>query len=311
MAQKRIRCMRYSKFIEEVKCEVRKELGESVGVVSYPVRKNNGAVYEGLVIMDNRVNVSPTIYLNPYYHRYIDGVSIEEIIEDILRVYKENIPTEDFDIKSFIEFDNAKEHIIMKLVNTERNEEFLKEVPSIPFYDLSLVFLVDVSKYMGDFATILIHDQHMKLWDVTVEDLYELAKENTPKHLVPRLDDLHDVYEYISGEELPFMKEVGIKILTNHLHIHGATCIAYPEILKELYSIIEGSFYIIPSSIHEVLIFPEKTMPDGYTLEDIDVMVRQVNKTEIKNEEVLSDHAYLFDGEKLIWEQEEIESQEE
>ena len=40
---------------------------------------------------------------------------------------------------------------------------------------------------------------------------------------------LYERISTVSGEELPFMKEVGIKILTNHLHIHGATCIHTPE----------------------------------------------------------------------------------
>lgn len=289
--------MKYKEFMNAVKEEVAKQLDRNV--VICPVLKNNDTVYQGLIILDPVLNVSPTIYLDPYYHRYVDGQEFEEIIKDIIKTYKENLPTEDFDISKFMDFTKAKDKIIMKLVNTDKNKELLRDVPNIPFYDLSLVFLVDVSKFMGEFATILIHNQHLQCWDVIVDDLYNFAKENTPKLLPPRLDDLHDVFEDITGEDLSFLKELDAKILTNHLRIHGATCIAYPELLKEVYEIIEGSFIIIPSSIHEVLIIPEKNISEEHSIKDFNNMILEVNTTQLTKDEVLSNHAYYFDGTEL------------
>ena len=75
--------MRYQNFIETVKEHMQQELQKTVYV--YPVLKNNGAIYDGLVILDPILNISPTIYLNPYFHRYLDGVSLEDIYEDILK----------------------------------------------------------------------------------------------------------------------------------------------------------------------------------------------------------------------------------
>ena len=77
--------MRYQKFIETVKEHIKQDLHKSVYV--YPVLKNNGAIYDGLVIFDPLRNISPTIYLNPYYHRYLDGVPLEDIYEDIIQTY--------------------------------------------------------------------------------------------------------------------------------------------------------------------------------------------------------------------------------
>ena len=74
--------MRYQKFIETVKDYIQQELQKKVYV--NPVLKNNGAIYDGLVILDPTLNISPTIYLNPYYHRYLAGVCMEDIYEDII-----------------------------------------------------------------------------------------------------------------------------------------------------------------------------------------------------------------------------------
>lgn len=289
--------MKFQEFITAVREEVAKRTGKDV--VVHSVVKNNDSKYQSLVVIEPVLNVSATIYIDPYFHRYIDGESMEEIIEDIMKTYYENAPTKDFDISLIKDFNKAKSRIIMKVVNTKANKKLLQQVPNISFYDLSIVFLVDASQSIQSYATILIYNQHLKLWDITVEELYELAKENTPRQLQPRLDDLHDVFKGITGEEMPFLKDLRIQILTNHLHVHGATCIAYPELLKELYDIFEDNVIIIPSSVHEVLVFPESSMPEGYELEYLNDMVNCVNQTELANYEILSEHAYRFNGKDL------------
>lgn len=284
--------MRYQKFIENVKEHVKEVLQHNVYV--YPILKNNGTVYDGLVILDPVFNISPTIYLNPYYHRYLDGVSMEDIYEDILKTYQENLPQEDFDISVFTDYEKAKDHIIMKLVNAEKNVELLEMVPHILIYDLAIIFLCSVSNFMNEYATILIHNQHMEHWEVSTEDLYALAKVNTPRILPPRLDNLQDVFEYITHERLPFLEELNSSILTNRIKVHGATCMVYPGLLEEVAEIYEDNLVIIPSSLHEVLIIPEGNIGNEHTLRDFNPMIQEVNETQLMDIETLSDHAYLY-----------------
>ena len=284
--------MRYQKFIETVKEHIQQELQKTVYV--YPVLKNNGAIYDGLIILDPILNISPTIYLNPYFHRYLDGVSLEDIYEDILKTYHENLPQEDFDITLFRDYEKAQERIVMKLINAEKNKQLLKQVPHILVYDLAIVFQCSVSDFMNEYATILIYNQHLKLWNVTVEDLYETALINSPRILNSRLDNLHDVFAYITEESLSFLEELNISILTNHLRVHGATCMIYPGILDEISSIYQDDIIIIPSSIHEVLVFPKNNMPEGYTYDDLDAMIQEVNETQLTDDEILSDHIYCY-----------------
>lgn len=287
-----MRRMRYQKFIENVKNHLQEELQLKVHV--YPVLKNNGTVYDGMVIMDPVLNISPTIYLNPYYHRYLDGVSMEDIYEDILKTYHDNLPLEDFDISIFTDYEKAKERIIMKLVNARKNKELLRQVPHILIYDLAIVFLCSVSELMNDYATILIYNHHMNQWEKTPEDLYDIAKVNTIQLLPPRLDNLHDIFEHITEESLPFLEDLNCSILTNVLRIHGATCMVYPNLLEEISEVYEDNLVIIPSSIHEVLIIPEKNMGEDHSLENFTPLIQEVNETQLRDSEVLSDHAYLY-----------------
>lgn len=287
-----MRYMRYQNFIQTVKKHIKQELQKQVYV--YPVQKNNGAIYDGLIIIDPLVNISPTIYLNPYYHRYLSGISLEEIYADIIEVYHKNLPTEDFDISVFQDYEKAKDRIVMRLINAEKNQKLLQQVPHILIYDLAIVFLCNVSDYMDACATILIYNQHMKLWNADAETLYEVAKTNSIHQFPPRLDNLHDVFQHITDESLDFLEELNIYILTNHLRIYGATCMVYPDLLGEIADLYEDDLIIMPSSVHEVLILPTGNLPEDYTLDYLDMMIQTVNETELPDVEVLSNHIYHF-----------------
>ena len=165
--------MNYQTFLDNVIQHVSASVQNGQKVVLQPVIKNNGMVYDGLVIMDPVLNISPTIYLNPYYHRFLNGVSMEDIYEDILKTYYQNLPSKDFDISLFRDFEKAQKHIVLKLVNREKNEKLLKDVPYIEFQDLALIFVCIVNNFVKEYATILIHNQHLTLWNINLETLYQ------------------------------------------------------------------------------------------------------------------------------------------
>lgn len=287
--------MNYQTFLDHVVEHVSASVHNGQKVVLQPVIKNNGMVYDGLVIMDPVLNISPTIYLNPYYHRFLNGVSMEDIYKDILNTYYKNLPTKDFDISLFRDFEKASKMIAFKLVNREKNKELLKDVPYIEFQDLALIFICIVTNFRREYATILIHNQHLQLWDIDTETLYQVALENTPRLLPYKFENLENIipkHEYGSLSEL---QDFDMYILTNKIKIHGASCIAYPRLLKRIANFLEDNLVIIPSSIHEVLIIPESSIKGEYTMDDFQVMIEEANETTLTDDEMLSEHAYLFE----------------
>jgi len=283
--------MKYYEFTETIKNEMKDRLDKSKKVIINPVVKNNGTIYDGLIIIDPIHNISPTIYLNSYYHRYEDGVSMEDIIEDIMKTYEEYMPEEDFDISLFKDFEKAKERIIMKVVNTKNNEELVDEAPNVPFNDLSIIFCVAVSDFMNEVATILIKKEHLQFWGIEEDELYKIAMENTPKLLPYIFRNMEDV---LPDFEMPFPKEMEMYILTNQIKIIGAATIAYEGLLEHIAQELNDNFYIIPSSIHEVLIIPEKSIKEKYTFKEFYEMIEEVNVTQLTEEEVLSNNVYFY-----------------
>lgn len=213
---------------------------------------------------------------------------------------------ENVDMKYFLEYVNVKNNIVYKLIHTERNRELLEDIPYIEFLDLSIVFQCLISKKESHLETLLIHNVHTKLWGVTVEELYRAAEENTQKLLPHELRNMADVMEEIMKEEdaeefnhgdcmAELESTKPLYVLTNKKGIDGAVSMIYPGLLKDFADRIGSGFYIIPSSVHEVLLLPSENTEDRENLKD---MVKEINDTQMEAEEILSYSMYWFDKSK-------------
>ena len=291
--------MEFTNFTTLVQREVEKRAGENYRVKLNDVMKNNGVVLRGITLMQDDSNISPTIYLNPYYDAYENGdTTLGTVIDEVIDTYEKNKINRSIDMKFFLNYETVKSRIIFKLINTEKNRELLRDVPYIPFHDLSIVFQCLVSEERFGNASILIHNVHLQLWKVNARELYECALENTPLLQGYELADMNTVLEEmkalggIDDEEIEDMQqEVPMYVLSNKSRINGASCILYKDILKDFAMVVDKDLYVLPSSIHEVILLPSDGTQESEQLKE---MVREINQSQVEKEEVLSDSVYYY-----------------
>lgn len=295
--------MEYKKFVCMVEEKLNLKLEGGMKASKYSVVKNNGMEKTGMILESDEYNIAPAIYLEEFFEQYQKGMSIDRIVNEILEFYEKVKVEEDYDVSQLSLYENVKKKIAFKLVNTEKNQQMLKEVPHIPLLDLSIVFYILVDVDEKGSATIQIRNEHIENWNVNVEQLYKDAKLNV-KCLIPaRLMCMQQVIEKLcdisKGEEKDLLKakfppenKEFMYILTNSIHQFGAAVLAYPNILEMASRIIGEDFYLLPSSIHEVILIPKSKSPD---LKDLNEMINEVNETQVQEEEVLSDHAYYYE----------------
>ena len=72
----------------------------------------------------------------------------------------------------------------------------------------------------------------------------------------------------------------------------------YPELLQHLGETFGRDFYVIPSSIHEVILIPET---EEFSIEYFSDMVKGINEKQMYPTEVLSDSIYYYDKETLTF----------
>lgn len=311
-------------FIEEIKDVLQQELDGEYEIYLKEVTKNNSSIKKGLVLKNHDSNLAPTVYMEDFYKQYICGEKIENLAHSVMSVLLTHSTKKNFDISFFEDFSKIKDNIFCKLISKEKNEALLDNVPYVDFLDMAIVFYYMLDNTKEDFlkndtditASILIYNNHLELWNVDKKAVYECASYNTPLSFRATLDDMEvviremiinkikDNNEDMSDEEIseeynnsPLCKDIGsmrgkMYVLSNESRRYGATSLLYEDVLQGFANMIEGDFYILPSSIHEVILVPHNS---AYDVSDLYSMVKDVNEKEVPNEDILSDNVYYYD----------------
>lgn len=293
--------MEIKEFAEKVCSELERRLGNNYRVERKDETKNNGIIRHGFMVIGRNWNMAPTIYLDTYLDAYKSGLSFESIVQILLDICHREESKGLIDMNFFRSFEKVRDRICYYLIGKERNRKLLEDIPYIEFLDLAICFYY---AYHGDTiedGTILIHNSHMALWNTCTAELFGLAKRNTQRlfpwtccSLTEALKRLAEADGNIKIEKELFLQEVPLKILSNEKQIQGAICLLYPNVLDSLAHKEGHNLYIIPSSIHEVILLPDTGKePDATALKE---MIRDVNSTQVAPEEILSDNLYYYDA---------------
>ncbi|MGN0168913.1 MAG: DUF5688 family protein [Acetatifactor sp.] len=295
--------MELNEFTGKVRRAMEKEFGEEYRVELKEVRKNNGVMLHGLLIVSKERNVIPTIYLDSFWEAYEGGVTFAEIVSRLVEIYRKETCGKSINMDFFHDFRKVKDRICYRLIGRKTNEALLADVPHIDFLDLAICFFYAYSGPELGEGSILIHNSHMELWKTNTLELLEFAKKNTPRlfpgHVFSMEEMMEDILQEQKNEPLSgveeykeFLDAVPMKILSNEQKIQGAVCMLYEGLLEKMAAEYGKSFYILPSSVHEVILLPDK---GDESEEELKNMIHDVNRTQVAPEEVLSDSLYYYD----------------
>lgn len=324
--------MKFEEFREQVKKEVERMLTEEVTVTANQVTKNNGVVLHGITIAEKGSNIYPNIYLNNLYEEFVKGRPLSTIVYEIVVTYKKTKAGKKINMDFFKNYEIVREKVVFKLINYEKNEELLKKIPHIPFLDLAIVFYCVLQTEQFKNASILIQKEHCNTWKVDEKTLYEDAKKNVRRLLPEEIKSMEEILREMFCENMKSeiqesikrnlesdseislsdktieeivdqmmlevkagREEIPMYVLSNRSRSHGAACILYQNLIKNFADFLHKDVYILPSSVHEVILIPAE---ETDCQEKLSEMVREVNRTELDEEEILSDHVYLYSREK-------------
>ena len=284
-------------FTEIIKSEMEKIYSSKCKVDVLNVVKNNGLHLTGITIRNRESNMAPTIYLDGYFADYKDGRTMENICKEIVQMYEKNKVQKDFSLEQVTDFKNVKDRICFKLVNREKNAELLADTPYVEYQDLAVVFYILVSKDKSGITSITVRNSLMDMWGMDADILYYLAKKNTQRLFRGRVLSMMEVMAEIIGDSADAFEDSAFPmyVATNVFKMNGACILLYDGVLKKFAEKIGGDFYILPSSVHEVIFVPANgDMNARYLIQ----MVKEVNTTEVAPDEVLSDNVYIYHADK-------------
>lgn len=295
------------RFAEQIKAEIKSFLpekyqGVSCEIVTMP--KNNGTKKIGILFRREGDKAAPVLYAEDFLRRKEEGFSIKEIMcqmaEMVKYVFEKQRKNE---WKLPKTFEEVKSSLMLQLINTKANRRMLNEIPHEEIADLSLICGLQVADLSEAGKGILkISNEVLQTWGINKEELFEAAKENSAKLKPPVFECIYKERAFDLGdgviksfEKDGVIPEHVLYVLTNEDRLYGAAAMMYPEVMQKVSTLFPEGYYILPSSVHEVLIIPKSRF---FQPKQLGEMVRDINQSDVLREERLSDRVYEFDKEK-------------
>ena len=288
--------MDYERFKAEIMTKISDREGKSSCVRIHRVRKNNGVMLDGLTIMREGENISPTIYLEPFYDRYRNGADFDSLTDDIHALYSSRSGAGKIDVTQFEDYKKIAPGVRMRLVNYEMNRDMLKDVPHRRFLDLAGILYYDVRDPLFSNASVLVQTDNAEKWGVSPEELFETAERNMLLYEPAEIWPMGRMLAELRGmPDENIVPEVPLYVLTNKSRMFGAACMMYPGVFGQAVPEMKEGFFVLPSSVHEVLLLSPENVFDG---EGLRRLVREINENQVEPCEVLSNNVYYYDGAK-------------
>lgn len=260
------------------------------------VLKNNDTELTSVRIMETG-KIIPVIYIDDLIDKILNQeITLKEGIENYIHTYESACNGgEIMNLKEvFSEYSNynsIKDKIMPCLINKRMNQKRLENYTHFEILDLAVIFKIIIDENEEGISTATVTNKMLNDWKIDKDTIYKDAISNIEKNEVV-FSPLDLMIKEMTGMELEEEK-IPLFILTVSNKNCGAAVILRNDV-KEMIKESFGNAYIIPSSIHELLIVPYEENRE----EELTNMVRDVNQSAVMNQDILSDHVYKFiDGE--------------
>lgn len=300
----------YQEFFDKVIAELPKYAPEAYA--DYPVitRKcvKDNVTYDGIMFQVPAGVPSPVIYAEQFYPDYEDGMSFTEIMVQLGNALSAAMgyspDTQSGAVKDLLD-GNILPRVYLQIINPETNPEFIDTVPHREFNDLAVIyrFLVDIDS-AGLQSCVITNDILKGIGGgITEEQLFEAAFKNTPEFFKPTVKRIEDalirglekdgapqeIIDMITTARDSTPVDERVYILSNDQEAFGANALLYPERFAEIAKELGSDLYVLPSSVHEVIL-----VSDSYDLNRLKDLVKETNEGVVRPVDRLSDTVYNY-----------------
>ena len=303
--------MNFEEFKEQFIDDIKKQLDENgvvASVETHEVSKLNES-YEAITVTPEGSNVGVNVNMDRFFETLENGTDYESVVDRAVEIIQKGIEERPaVDVASLTDYDQMKDKLVMEVVSIEANQDLLANVPHKEMEDMAVVYRFVLDSNDDGRATILATNPIITAMGVTPEQLHADAMENAPELKPVVIRGMSEVMAEIMGMSPEDLEMMGMPtnpadeqmfVATVPDKIHGAGVIAYQDFMNQAAERAGGDFFILPSSIHELLIIPDN---GNMGLEQLQDMVREVNATQVSPEEKLTDSVYHYDTKDKIFE---------
>lgn len=267
------------------------------------VSKLQGESYTGMAVRPKDSNIAATTNLKAFFEDLGEDFNMDDVMDQIAHGISDQIShMPQFDERVLNDYEQMKEKLTLQMIPIAGNEEKLSEIPHRNVEDMAIVYRFEMSNSAKEISSILVTDSMLRSYGITAEQLHEDALEAAVQTHPATLRNMTDVMRDLMGDAAALFapdEPSPMWVASVEGSQNGACAIQYPDFLEQAAETLGGDFYVLPSSIHEVLLVADDGSMD---LSYLEAMVRSVNETKVAPADRLSDHVFHYDSEEHIFE---------
>lgn len=148
-------------------------------------------------------------------------------------------------------------------------------------------------------GSTLVTNSLLEQYGITAEQLHEDAMKNSQEMMPVKIAPMATLLSGVPEEEAMLDGQLPMMVITNQELMFGASAMFYPEAMDQLAEKMGGDYFILPSSVHEIIAIPNDS---NSNVQDLEQMVHEINSTQVEPKAQLSDRVYHYDARKRIFE---------
>lgn len=204
------------------------------------------------------------IYTEELYENYKNGTSIEKITRDVIGELDKAKRGNFFEkTRNLINYEKVKEDLFIRLINRDRHKKELKKAVYRTLGDIAMVLYLKVGEVDNCITSMKVRQEYLEIWGMDKDKVFEAALQNTVQISPPRIYywekliyDSDYQGEDFMGEDSDFKlrRDAVGNCLSTTRRTNGAVAVFLPGVAERLAGMIGQDFYLVFTSIHEVMI---------------------------------------------------------
>ena len=251
-----------------------------------------GARYTGLTVRKTGQMMAATVDLDKMYSIYQSGAPEEKILLAMAEIAAMQPPGPVAADLGFEDYEKVKDRLSIRLLSLQTVHEMLESIPHRIIGDMALAYSVVACRGESDLWTMMVSNELLKEWKITEEQLHEDALASSMALFPVSLDTMSSIISKASGPLHAEAEGPEIMVISNRVCMYGASAILYPGVLSMVETEMGEGFYIVPSSVNEMLLVPESLVADPEELLRTHLMV----SSQTDPSERLSYRIFRFDS---------------
>lgn len=242
-----------------------------------------------------------SVYVEELYVAYQNGIRLNTIVDYICSdvLHAKSIYVYD-KTKELMDYDTAKSRLFVRLINYDRNADILRDVVHKTLGDIVFTVYAIVDENEFGIVSTKVLKSMVKKWDKNEDDIFNEAIKNTYYLTPPRIykwegvlcDESYAGESFMNDEDICDLdKSFSGNTLSTTRKTNGAIAVFLPGVAERIAELLDSDFYMVFTSIHEVMIH---STGSGVDPKDLKLVLQDTLRKVTPSSDYLTEKIYKY-----------------